>query len=67
MSESLSLADIAKLLDGVKGDLSNQINNSAVKLENTFKHSIDQVVAPIIQRQDEYEKRNATKVFQQRW
>ena len=56
MSESL--AEIAKLLEDVKADLSNQITNSAANLENTFKHNIDKVVAPIIKRQDEYEQRS---------
>ena len=61
-----SLTDIVKMLsamdkntdkkvESVKADLSKSICDQAANLEISLKRTIDNVVAPIVKRQDDYE------------
>ena len=59
-----TVADIAKLLCGVKADLSKSISDQATNLESSFKHTIDTVVGPVIKRQEDYEEKNDGRLKQ---
>ena len=62
--EQPSLSDIVRLISGVKDDLTKSIGDQAASFENSLKQSIDQVVTPIIQRQDEFEEKSDERMRQ---
>ena len=62
--EQPSLSDIVRLISGVKEDLTKSIGDQSASFENSLKQSIDKVVAPIIQRQGEFEEKSDERMRQ---
>ena len=48
------MADIARMITSVKNDLTKSINDQA----DALKHTVDEVVAPLVKRQEDLEEKS---------